>query len=169
MLRHVIRFVLPVFAALTLLLTAASISAGAEETTVWRPFRDRESSVGEDVNEPTYETISTEPYTEPYTEPHTEPEPTEPYTEPVWTEEPTEYYEPETESPRDEYAQLIEDAEEPTGINSVKMDKSVSNKGYATDYTAGIVSWFCVGVGVVVVLVMLISTKLGGRGGAAGA
>ena len=43
------------------------------------------------------------------------------------------------------------------------MDKSVSSKTYSTDYTAGIVSWICVGVGLIVVLVMLVSTKLSGR------
>ena len=37
------------------------------------------------------------------------------------------------------------------------MDKSVSNKNYTTDYTAGIVSWICVGVGIIVIIVMLVS------------
>ena len=79
---------------------------------------------------------------------------------------PIEYYEEEeTESPREEYAQLLDEAEEPTGMNSVKMDKSVSNKTYSTDNIAGIVSWICVGVGLVVVAVMLISTKASGRRG----
>ena len=47
-------------------------------------------------------------------------------------------------------------------INSVKMDKSVSEKSYSTDYTAGVVSWICVGVGVIVIIVMLVSTKITG-------
>ena len=47
-------------------------------------------------------------------------------------------------------------------INSVKVDKSGSDKTYSTDYTAGVVSWICVGVGVVVILVMIISTKISG-------
>ncbi len=46
--------------------------------------------------------------------------------------------------------------------NSVKMDKSVSDKTYSTDYTAGVVSWICVGVGVVVIIVMIASTKIHG-------
>ena len=50
-------------------------------------------------------------------------------------------------------------------MNSVKMDKSVSNKTYSTDNIAGIVSWICVGVGLVVMAVMLISTKASGRRG----
>ncbi len=49
------------------------------------------------------------------------------------------------------------------GNNAVKMDKSVSEKNYSTDYTAGIVSWICVGTGVVVIIVMLVSTKITGR------
>ena len=85
----------------------------------------------------------------------------EPPTQQSQLEEPEE----ETESPREEYAQLLDEAEEPTGMNSVKMDKSVSNKTYSTDNIAGIVSWICVGVGLVVVAVMLISTKASGRRG----
>ena len=115
--------------------------------------------------------MQTNPWDEP-TQPDpfwTEPVFTEPPTaapEPVWTVAPEEYYEEEeTESPREEYAQLLDEAEEPTGMNSVKMDKSVSNKTYSTDNIAGIVSWICVGVGLVVVAVMLISTKASGRRG----
>ena len=77
----------------------------------------------------------------------TEPEPTRPTeTVPVPTEtvppetEERYYPEEETESPRDEYAQLLEEAEEPTGMNFVKMDKSVSTKAYTTDNMAGIVT-----------------------------
>ena len=51
------------------------------------------------------------------------------------------------------------------GINSVKMDKSVSNKSFSSDNTAGIVSWICVAVGIVVIMVMLVSTKVSGRRG----
>lgn len=153
MLKKLYRIILSVFVAV-LLTTAVSLSAGATE-----------------YPEFTEQPVQTNPWDEP-TQPDpfwTEPVFTEPPTaapEPVWTVAPEEYYEEEeTESPREEYAQLLDEAEEPTGMNSVKMDKSVSNKTYSTDNIAGIVSWICVGVGLVVVAVMLISTKASGRRG----
>ena len=69
----------------------------------------------------------------------------------------------ETQSAQDEYLSMSEKAQEYKSNNSVKMDKSVSDKTYSTDYTAGVVSWICVGVGVVVIIVMLVSTKISGR------
>lgn len=68
-----------------------------------------------------------------------------------------------TKSAQDEYIALIDNAQEPTNNIAPQMDKSVSNKAYTTDYTAGIVSWICVGVGVIVVIVMLVSTKITGK------
>ena len=41
--------------------------------------------------------------------------------------------------------------------------KTVSDKEYSTNYTEGIVSWMCVAVGVLVIAVVMISTKAGGR------
>ena len=119
------------------------------------------------------ETEYVEPQTE-YVPPQTEY--VEPETEYVAPE--TEYVAPETEAPQietqapeqpatrsvqDEYIALIDDAQEPTNNIAPQMDKSVSNKSYSTDYTAGIVSWICVGVGVIVVIVMLVSTKITGK------
>ena len=152
MLKKLYRIILSVFVAV-LLTTAVSLSAGAT-----------------DYPEFTEQPVQTNPWDEPTQPDPTLPEPpTEPETfapEPVWTVAPEEYYEEEeTESPREEYAQLLDEAEEPTGMNSVKMDKSVSNKTYSTDNIAGIVSWICVGVGLVVMAVMLISTKASGRRG----
>ena len=43
------------------------------------------------------------------------------------------------------------------------LAKTVSDKQYSTSYTAGIVSWICVAVGVIVVAAVLISTKVGGK------
>lgn len=108
--------------------------------------------------------LPTEPFTE-YREPVTEP--TEPVTE--WAPAVVETLPPEDYGAiRDEYNALVESAEEETGLNNVKMDKSISNKTYTTDNIAGIVSWICVAVGLVVVLVMLVSTKAAGRGAAQG-
>ncbi len=155
MLKKLYRIILSVFVAV-LLTTAVSLSAGAESF----------------LEPPTQQSQLEEPTQPDPTWPDpfwTEPVFTEPPTaapEPVWTVAPEEYYEEEeTESPREEYAQLLDEAEEPTGMNSVKMDKSVSNKTYSTDNIAGIVSWICVGVGLVVMAVMLISTKASGRRG----
>lgn len=153
MLKKLYRIILSVFVAV-LLTTAVSLSAGATD---YPEFTEQPTADPWYVEPTQPETFWTEPV---FTEPPTA------APEPVWTVAPEEYYEEEeTESPREEYAQLLDEAEEPTGMNSVKMDKSVSNKTYSTDNIAGIVSWICVGVGLVVVAVMLISTKASGRRG----
>lgn len=107
-----------------------------------------------------YETVAPEYPEEPETE----------YVAPVTedVEPDTEEYQPEhdnepvQEQLATEYIALIDSAE-PTGFIAPAMDKSVSNKTYSTDYTAGIVSWICVGVGIVVVTAVLVSTKASGR------
>lgn len=122
------------------------------------------------TDEPT-EYIDPEPvYTEPPTE-YVEPEPiptdapteyVEP--EPVETEAPTEYVEPEpvqTEV-QTEYAPPAA-IEETTDFQAPTMAKTISKKQYSTNYTAGIISWICVAVGVIVVAVVLISTKAGSK------
>lgn len=120
---------------------------------------DRESGEVTEATAETQPTAETTVYTEPTTEP-TEP-PTEWVPAYVETTPPDDY-----EAIRDEYNELVESAEEATGLNNVKMDKSISNKAYTTDNIAGIVSWVCVAVGLVVVLVMLVSTKAAGRNAA---
>ena len=92
------------------------------------------------------------------------------------TEPPTEWAPAyaETEPPQDSddsgyeedydgYDSYADAAQQPTDLNAIKIDKSISNKTYTTDNTAGIVSWICVGVGLIVMLVMLLSTKLTGK------
>ena len=127
-----------------------------------------EQSVVSDIEpvETDPEPVATEPVTE-YIEPATEYVPPETEYVPAETEyvapvEETEGYDEPTVSLQDEYIALIGDAQEPTDNIAPKMDKSVSSKTYSTDYTAGIVSWICVGVGVIVVIVVLISTKVSG-------
>lgn len=113
--------------------------------------------------EPVYtEPVVTEaPYQEETTEyvPETEPLPQEtteyvPKTEPV---------EPETEAPTQ--AQYVEPQQQSTTsyIQSPTVSKTVSKKQYSTNYTAGIISWACVGVGIIVAAAVLISTKVSGR------
>lgn len=110
------------------------------------------------------------------------PDETEPqYTEPVYTEEPTteyvppateapatEYVAPETETPRQEETQyqnqyVETQASAATEFQAPTIAKTVSEKKYSTSYTAGIVSWICVGLGVVAIAVVMISTKVGAR------
>lgn len=129
---------------------------------------DEQSVVVSDVEPVVTEPVpvETEPVTE-YIEPATEYVPPETEYVPAETEyvapvEETEGYDDSSSSYQDEYIALIGDAQEPTDNIAPKMDKSVSNKTYSTDYTAGIVSWICVGVGVVVVIVVLVSTKVSG-------
>ena len=138
----------------------------------------------EDIPEPyDPEIVETEPvqteepvYTEPvYTEPVYTDEPV--YTEePIYTEEPPEYTEPvtepqpeETQAPT-EYAAPIENDNNNSGniaptefFEPPTLPKTVSQKTYSTNYTAGIVSWICVGVGIIVMAVVLISNKISGR------
>jgi hypothetical protein len=121
----------------------------------------------------TVEQVYTEPeYVEPvYTEPITEyVEPTTEYveletTEPI-VEEITEYVEPETEEQVQQQTEYIE-YDEPQHIDETEfvaptVAKTVSNKKYETNYTAGIISWICVGVGVLVVFIVLVSNKASG-------
>lgn len=130
---------------------------------------------GIDDDEPVYTEAPTE-YVEPvYTEPPTEyvePEPvyTEPpteyvETEPVYTEAPTEYVEtePAQTEPQTEYAAPVTVVQETTEFQAPTLAKTVSDKQYSTSYTAGIISWICVAVGVIVVAAVLISTKVSGR------
>lgn len=100
----------------------------------------------------------------------TEPQYTEPvYTEPVYTEAPTtEYVQPETEAPKQEETQyqnqyVETQATDSTEFQAPTIAKTVSEKKYSTSYTAGIVSWICVGLGVVAIAVVMISTKVGAR------
>ena len=110
------------------------------------------------------------------------PDETEPqYTEPVYTEAPTtEYVEPKTEEPTTEYVQPETEAQkqeetqyqnqyvetqatDSTEFQAPTIAKTVSEKKYSTSYTAGIVSWICVGLGIVAIAVVMISTKVGAR------
>lgn len=176
MLKQTNRFSAAVF-VMTLLLafTAAFIplKAGAESAI------DPAASAVEEYSEPVYEEpeiVTEAPEDTEYFEPETEAEYTEPETEYIapeteqaqpetqqeeYTEQ--EYVEPETQATQNEYIAMVESAEEPTNFIAPQMDKSVSKKTYSTDYTAGIISWICVGVGVIVVIAVLISTKVSGR------
>lgn len=172
MLKKSIKIVLPVLLAAALLSSFGAFGAAAAGESEGNPVMDFISELfddGETVpTEP--ETFPTEPLPTEQPEPETvvtEPEPTEPPateapTKPPETEPERPDTQEETESPRDEYIQLLDD-QAPTGANAAKMDKSVSNKSYTTDNTAGIVSWICVGVGLVVIIVMLVTTKITGR------
>ena len=126
---------------------------------------DNDFTMAEPVEtEPGYtEPVVTDaPYQEETTEyvPETEPLPQE-TTEYVPTE--TEPYESETEAPTQ--AQYVEPQQQSTTsyIQTPTVSKTVSKKQYSTNYTAGIISWACVGVGVIVAAAVLISTKVSGR------
>ena len=126
---------------------------------------DNDFTMAEPVEtEPVYtEPVVTDaPYQEETTEyvPETEPLPQE-TTEYVPAE--TEPYEPETEAPTQ--AQYVEPQQQSTTsyIQTPTVSKTVSKKQYSTNYTAGIISWACVGVGVIIAAAVLISTKVSGR------
>lgn len=124
----------------------------------------------EQPTEEQYETYEpeTEPlYTDPYIEPTTEY--FEPVTEDVVTEPETEAYEtePETEEYTEEQTEyvggIVTDDPDVTEFVPPTLPKTVSQKTYSTNYTAGIISWICVIVGVIVIIAVLTSTKVSGR------
>lgn len=166
------KILLCVFVAISALFSF-SISAFAENDII--------SDGNSDTYEETQEVIETEPITEPlteppteettvYTEPATEPAPEE--TEPT-TEEVTDTVPDETE-PVTEEVQATETSEEEnnywyggveeTSVNPTQLSTSmVSMKPYETNYAAGVVSWVCVIIGVIVIVTVLISTKHSGK------
>lgn len=129
-----------------------------------------DDETGEYIGEVTTAPINTEPvntepeYTDPVitTEPQTEPviETTQPHTDEPQTEP---NYEEPTENVT--YAQSIEPDVQPTTefFQPPTLAKTVSKKQYSTNYTAGIISWACVAVGVLVIFVVLVSNKLSGK------
>ncbi len=163
MFRKTLRILLPLLMA-AIFLSAFPLVAFAEDVSGDVSGDDQISEV---VPEPETEYVAPETeyippeteYVEPITE-YVEPETEAPQIE---TEAPQAEPQPTTQSVQNEYIALIDREQEPTNFIAPQMDKSVSTKTYSTDYTAGIVSWICVGVGVIVVIVMLVSTKVSGR------
>lgn len=106
-------------------------------------------------------------YVEPttvYSPPTTQYQPIETTTEPY---EPETYYQPETQATQAQTQQYVQNQAETepstTEFVAPTLAKTVSDKEYSTNYTAGIVSWICVAVGVLVIAVVMISTKAGGK------
>lgn len=127
---------------------------------------DESSGSDESSQSEIIETVP-EPETEP--QPETEPEPeTQPQPE---TEEPQPETQPVTEAPEPETKPVEEHTQEQinyidngsTGTTEFlitpTLPKTVSQKTYSTNYAFGITCWICVGVGVIVILSVLISTK----------
>lgn len=182
MFKKLTRILLPVLAAMVTLCALGVCHAGASSQSPidrmlddlssiaeeWNPFRDKSEST-EASDSPAEEEEVTAETVPPETEPQTEPPETAPQTVPPETEWVPAYVEtdPPQESGYEEeyggYHNYADPAQQPTDLNAIKIDKSISNKTYNTDNTAGIVSWVCVGVGLLVILVMLLSTKLSGN------
>lgn len=169
-----IRILLPVLLTAVLFTSCFSLTVSAEESGGF----DIGEFISNIVNdESSSQSGSTEPEQQPTEAPPepTEEQPAETEPAPVETDPPQTEYSGEadaqdddntpspTQSAQDEYLSMSDSDANSPGINSVKMDKSLSDKTYTTDYTAGIVSWICVGVGLIVIFVMLVSTKISGR------
>lgn len=121
--------------------------------TMVEPFETQPEYTEPVVTDAPYQEETTEyvPETEPLSQETTEYVPTE-----------TEPYEPETETPTQ--AQYVEPQQSTTSyIQTPTVSKTVSKKQYSTNYTAGVISWACVGVGIIVAAAVLISTKVSGR------
>lgn len=121
------------------------------------------------TTEDIYSTENTEPITEEYS---SEIDETENTTEPSEATEPT-----QTESENVESDSTLQEETTTTQITTYTdlptdttydfeiptVAKTISTKTYSTNYTAGIVSWICVAIGVLIVAVVLISTKNGAK------
>ena len=85
--------------------------------------------------------------------------------EPVQTEESTEFVDnqPEQTEEQTQNAAPAPVVQETTEFQAPTLAKTISDKQYSTNYTAGIISWICVAVGIIVVAAVLISTKAGGK------
>lgn len=85
--------------------------------------------------------------------------------EPVQTEETTEFVDnqPEQTEEQTQNAAPAPVVQETTEFQAPTLAKTISDKQYSTNYTAGIISWICVAVGIIVVAAVLISTKAGGK------
>lgn len=154
--------ILPVLLAMLLVLGAAGFTVFA---------------VPGDDNPDNPEVVIDDPEPDPQPEPDPDPEyPTDPieYTDPVIETDPIIETEPQTEAPEETEPETEEPVTEPIGyIDPTTPDvtefipptlpKTVSEKTYSTNYLAGVVSWGCVLLGVIVILVVLISTKVSGR------
>ena len=56
----------------------------------------------------------------------------------------------------------MEQTPDTTEFVAPTLPKTVSTKNYTTNYAAGIISWLCVLVGVIVIISVAVSTKLSG-------
>ena len=133
--------------------SALAVNETDNDYTTAAPFETQPEYTEPDVTESPYQEETTEyvPETEPLPQETTEYVPTE-----------TEPYEPETEAPTQ--VQYVEPQQSTTSyIQTPTVSKTVSKKQYSTNYTAGIISWACVGVGIIVAAAVLISTKVSGR------
>lgn len=133
--------------------SALAVNETDNDYTTAAHFETQPEYTEPDVTESSYQEETTEyvPETEPLPQETTEYVPTE-----------TEPYEPETEAPTQ--AQYVETQQSTTSyIQTPTVSKTVSKKQYSTNYTAGIISWACVGVGIIVAAAVLISTKVSGR------
>ena len=113
----------------------------------------------------TEEPIWTDPPTEPPTDPPTVP-PTEPVTE-ATTQAPTQATTApataqETTEAHTESGGVIHDNTDTTEFVPPTIPKTVSEKSYTTNAAAGIISWICVIVGLIVIFAVAVSTKLSG-------
>ena len=147
------------FGLLILAVGAAGVFAETEEPVVTDPVVTEEPVYTIPVTEPTIVTeqpIVTDPPTEPSTAPVTE------ATSQVRTttvpQETTQA--PETTQAQTENDGIIHDDPQTTEFIPPTIPKTVSEKSYTTNVAAGIISWICVLVGLIVIFAVAVSTKL---------
>ena len=135
------------FGLLILAVGAAGVFAETEEPVVTDPVV---------TEEPVYTIPVTEPTTEPSTAPVTEATSQVPTT--TVPQETTQA--PETTQAQTENGGIIHDDPQTTEFIPPTIPKTVSEKSYTTNVAAGIISWICVLVGLIVIFAVAVSTKL---------
>lgn len=156
------------FAVIMPVFCAFGVAADEESSDISQPEVIEEivtEAPPQEFTEPQTEVIITDPVVTEAPAPETEPPVTEVQTQAVYTEPVTEAQQTQAEQQvqTDAYTQPvapIANIEPTTEFVAPTLPKTVSEKKYSTNSTAGTVSWICVGVGVLVALVMIISTKL---------
>lgn len=156
------------FAAMVPVFCAFGVAADEESSDISQPEVIEEivtEAPPQEFTEPETELVVTDPIVTEAPAPETEALATEQVTQAVYTEPATEAQQTQAEqqAQTEAYTQPmapIANIEPTTEFVAPTLPKTVSEKKYSTNSTAGTVSWICVGVGILVALVMIISTKL---------
>lgn len=166
--KHEIMIKKAVFCVLVMVIAAmCSITAFAVDGDFGEEPVENTTQVYTDPQPPTE--VTQAPPTEVTQPPQTEPTyaPETHVTQAPQTVATTEHHEPQTQPEQHTTQKQIETLPTVEGVTTQyqapTLLKTISSKAYETNNMAGVVSWVCVIVGVIVIFVVLVSTKASGR------